>query len=38
MGLFSSSPQLDSLESLLVDHHQDLYDAERSINVKAQMA
>jgi len=34
MGLFSSSPRLDSLECLFVDQLQDLYDAEQRL-VKA---
>jgi len=34
MGLFSSSPRLDSMECLLVDQLQDLYDAEQRL-VKA---
>jgi len=34
MGLFTSSPQLDSLECLLIDQLQDLYDAEQRL-VKA---
>ena len=31
MSIFSSSPQLDSLECLLVDQLQDLYDAEQRL-------
>jgi len=31
MGLFSSSPNFDNLESLLIDQLQDLYDAEQRL-------
>jgi len=31
MGLFSSNPRLDSMETLLIDQLQDLYDAEKRL-------